>query len=112
MEHLLLSCSICHGTGMMNISTHQEPFLADYAGCDNCEGKGYTYCDDDIDERKEIIDSLIEGMITRLSDLSKWSMECKRGGLDNLAEKYLNRMDTCARGLARLKSYRAKLIKL
>jgi len=55
---------------------------------------------------------LIEGMMIRLADMSKMAMECKRGGLDNLVNKYTNRMDTCSRGLARLKAYRTKLIAL
>ncbi len=42
----------------------------------------------------------------------KWREEYKRGGLDNLVNKYTNRMDTCSRGLARLKAYRTKLIAL
>lgn len=112
MEHLLFRCSTCGGRGTIDISTSPEPWVANYAGCHECDGKGYTYCDEDIDSRIEDIDILIKGMITRIADLGMMSVECKRGGLDNLVNKYTNRMDTCARGLARLKAYRTKLIAL
>jgi RecJ-like exonuclease len=112
MEHLLFTCSTCHGRGTVDISRSPEPWVSNYADCQDCEGKGYRYCDEEIDERIDGVDSLIDGMMVRLADLSKWAMECKRGGLENLATRYTNRMDTCARALARLKAYRTKLIKL
>jgi hypothetical protein len=112
MEDLLFNCTTCDGRKILDYSNSPEPYVGYYDACYDCEGKGYKYHDDEVNQRIDDIDALIEGMMTRLADLSKWSMECKRGGLDNLATKYLNRMDTCARGLARLKAYRTKLIAL
>jgi hypothetical protein len=115
MEDLLFQCSTCEGRRILDYSNSPwatEPWLGEYGECYDCDGKGYKYHDDEVNQRIDDIDSLIEGMMIRLADLSKWAMECKRGGLDNLATRYTNRMDTCARALARLKAYRTKLIKL
>lgn len=112
MEHLLFNCTTCQGAKRLDYSTSPEPWVGDYDDCYDCEGKGYKYHDDEVNQRIDDIDSLIEGMMIRLADMSKMAMECKRGGLDNLVNKYTNRMDTCARGLARLKAYRTKLIAL
>jgi len=81
MEHLLFTCSTCHGRGTVDISRSPEPWVSNYADCQDCEGKGYRYCDEEIDERIDGVDSLIDGMMVRLADLSKWAMECKRGGI-------------------------------
>jgi len=51
------------------------------------------------------VELMIKGMMQRMQDLSHMAKECKRGGLDNLATKYTERMDLCARGLIRLSSY-------
>jgi len=112
MEDLLFQCSTCDGRRILDYSNSPEPWVGEYGACYDCDGKGYRYCDEEIDERIDGVDSLIDGMMVRLADLSKWAMECKRGGLENLATRYTNRMDTCARALARLKAYRTKLIKL
>lgn len=51
------------------------------------------------------IELMINGMVVRIQDLSHLAMECKRGGLDRLASKYIDRMELCAKGLGRLKKY-------
>jgi len=105
MEHLLINCSTCQGKGIVDVSTSPEPWVCVEAGCPDCDAKGYVYCDDDIDDRIEAIDTMIAGMMKRLAKLSKLTMA-------TATDKYLDRMDTCARGLARLKQYRTKLINL
>jgi hypothetical protein len=112
MEDLLFQCSTCDGRRILDYSNSPEPWVGEYGACYDCDGKGYKYHDDEVNQRIDDIDSLIEGMMTRLAYMSKMAMECKRGGLDNLVNKYTNRMDTCSRGLARLKAYRTKLIAL
>lgn len=112
MEHLLFRCSTCGGRGTIDISTSPEPWVADYAGCHDCDGKGYKYFDDEVNQRIDDINILIKGMMTRIVDLAIMVEECKRGGLDNLVSKYTNRIDTCVRGLERLRAYRTKLIAL
>ena len=51
------------------------------------------------------VELMIKGMMQRMQDLSFMAKECKRGGLNDLADRYTNRMDTCARGLIRLSTY-------
>jgi hypothetical protein len=51
------------------------------------------------------VELMISGMVERIRYLSDVAMECKRGGLDNLASKYIDRIELCARGLGRLKRY-------
>jgi hypothetical protein len=74
-----------------------------------CDGCGYVPDKDEIPFRIEEVNELIDGMQTRMRVISDTIMYCKKGLLHELAEKYVYRLDTCARGIGRLINYKKKL---
>ena len=59
-----------------------------------------------IKERINEVNWMIEGMQTRMRMHSDFIMQLKKGYLHELANKYNDRLDTCARGLGRLMNYK------
>jgi hypothetical protein len=74
-----------------------------------CDGKGLQLDKDEVEDRIGIIDDMIEGMQTRMRLHSDFIIQLKKGYLNELAEKYVYRLDTCSRGLGRLLNYKRKL---
>jgi hypothetical protein len=112
MEHLIISCSTCHGSGQVDISQSPEPWVGHYGGCEDCTGKGYIYSEDEIVQRIKDVDCMIQGFIDRLHETSKYVMHLHKKGLGHCSARATNKMDSCARAIARLKQYRTKLMKL
>jgi hypothetical protein len=77
-----------------------------------CDGKSEILCKDQVEDRIGIVDDMIQGMQDRMRVISDTIMFCKKGLLHELAEKYVDRLDTCARGVGRLNIYKNKLLKL
>ena len=113
MKDLTKHCSECDGWGTITIEHNgtEIPYLQDIVDyeCMSCSGTG-AYLDPElIKERIDEINDMIEGMQTRMRLHSDFIMTAKKGLLHELAEKYVYRLDTCARGLGRLINYKNKL---
>lgn len=113
MKDLTRHCSECDGWGTITIEHNgtEIPYLqniVDYE-CMSCSGTGERLDPESIKERIEDIDWMIEGMQTRMRMHSDFIMQLKKGYLHELANKYNDRLDTCARGLGRLMNYKRKL---
>ncbi len=116
MKNLMIKCKECDGDGYVTIDlndTHipYEQNPVDFT-CMYCDGKGVELNTDELPYRIEDINEMIEGMQTRMRVISDTIMYCKKGLLHELGEKYVYRLDTCARGLGRLLNYKNKLLKL
>jgi hypothetical protein len=116
MKNLMIECPECEGCGYVTIDlndTHipYEQKLVDYT-CMLCDGKSEVLCNDKVEDRIGMVDDMIQGMQDRMRVISDTIMFCKKGLLHELAEKYVNRLDTCARGVGRLNIYKNKLLKL
>ena len=109
MKNLQISCSKCDGWGGINISQHPEPWEAHIIECNGCDGFGYTIDIDELKYQIEHLEIMISGMRSRIIHFQWTITQCQRGLLFDLSEKFENRMDSCARGLARLNQYRNKL---
>ena len=113
MKDLTRHCSECDGWGTITIEHNgtEIPYLqniVDYE-CMSCSGTGEQLDPESIKDRIQDIDWMIEGMQTRMRMHSDFIMQLKKGYLHELANKYNNRLDTCARGLGRLMNYKRKL---
>jgi hypothetical protein len=116
MKDLTRHCSECDGWGTITIEHNgtEIPYLQDIVDyeCMSCTGTGQELDSELIKERIDEINDMIEGMQTRMRLHSDMIMTCKKGLLHELSEKYVYRLDTCARGLGRLLNYKRKLLKL
>jgi hypothetical protein len=113
MRSLFMNCQGCDGDGYVTIDlndTHipYEQNPVDYT-CIYCDGKGLQLDKDEVEDRIGIIDDMIEGMQTRMRLHSDFIIQLRKGYLNELAEKYVYRLDTCSRGLGRLLNYKRKL---
>ena len=116
MKNLFRECTECDGYGYVTIDlndTHipYEQKEVDYT-CMYCDGKGLVLDEDELPFRIEDLNDMIEGMQTRMRLHSDTIIQCEKGMLYELKEKYLDRLDTCARALGRLTIYKNKLLKL
>ena len=116
MKNLFMNCPECDGDGYVTIDlndTHipYEQNPVDFT-CMSCDGKGLALDKEEVEDRIGIVDDMILGMQTRMRMHSDFIMQLKKGYLHELANKYNNRLDTCARGLGRLNIYKNKLLKL
>ena len=113
IEKLKVECWSCYGDGFVveETSGKKEPWLWDeiQLTCDHCNGKGYEIDKDELPYRLEEIKDMLEGMRVRMEGHSKFIMQCEKGLLHELAQKYVYKLDTCARGYARLKQIESKL---
>ena len=112
MEHLIISCSTCQGSGQVDISQSPEPWVGHNGGCEDCTGKGYIYSEDEIVQRIEDVDCMIQGFIDRLDETARYVSYLHKQGLGHMTVRLTNKMDNCARAIARLRQYRKKLMKL
>lgn len=112
MEHLIISCSTCQGSGQVDISQSQEPWVSHYGGCEDCTGKGYIYSEDEIVQRIQDVDCMIQGFIDRLDETARYVGYLYKHDLGHLTVRLTNKMDNCSRAINRLRQYRIKLIKL
>lgn len=107
-----IECDYCDGDGFVieELSGKLEPWLHEerHVDCMKCERTGKVINS----EYLEWIDELIDGMKTRITLHCQTAMLCKKGMLDKLANKYVERMDLCSRALGRLQQYRKKLVNL
>jgi hypothetical protein len=113
MKDLLRDCEECNGWGTITIEHNRTdiPYLQDIVDyeCIYCSGTG-AYLDTELaKERVDEVNDMIQGMQDRMRVISDTIMFCKKGLLHELSEKYVYKLDTCARGLGRLVNYRKKL---
>jgi hypothetical protein len=60
-------------------------------------------------EKIENVNAIIEGFIYRIKMYQSLIPDLKRSGLNELAAKYDDRIDTCARAIGRLTIYKNKI---
>ena len=116
MKNLFMNCPECGGDGYVTIDlndTHipYEQNPVDFT-CMSCDGKGVALDKEEVEDRIGIVDDMIQGMQDRMCVISDTIMFCKKGLLHELSQKYVYRLDTCARGVGRLTNYKNKLLKL
>lgn len=113
MKSLLRECPECDGCGYVTVDindTHipYERNEIDYT-CMSCDGKGYVIIPDELNERIDEVQYMIEGMQTRIQMLSDWIKGANKYNNKYLVSRYINRLESCSRGLVRLKYYKQKL---
>lgn len=116
MKDLSRDCQECNGWGTITIEHNgtEIPYLQDIVDyeCMSCTGTGEQLDPELVQERIEEINDMILGMQTRMRMHSDFIMQLKKGYLHELANKYNDRLDTCARALGRLMNYKRKLYNL
>jgi hypothetical protein len=116
MKDLSRDCQECNGWGTVTIEHNgtEIPYLQDIVDyeCMSCTGTGEQLDPELVQERIEEINDMILGMQTRMRMHSDFIMQLKKGYLHELANKYNDRLDTCARALGRLMNYKRKLYNL
>lgn len=60
-------------------------------------------------EKIENVNAIIDGFIYRIKMYQSLIPDLKRSGLNQLADKYEDRIDTCARAIGRLTIYKNKI---
>lgn len=111
MEIFKTNCSKCGGWGKIDISEHPEPWMGFMVKCDWCDGHGWILNEDDINERIMQIELMIDGMTQRIKQFQWMVVQCQRGLLFEMADKFDARVEVCSVGLARLKNYKNNLKK-
>jgi hypothetical protein len=113
MKDLSRDCQECNGWGTITIEHNgtEIPYLQDIVDyeCMSCTGTGEQLDPELVQERIEEVNDMILGMQTRMRMHSDFIMQLKKGYLNELANKYNDRLDTCARALGRLMNYKRKL---
>ena len=89
----MMNCSECDGNGYVTIDlndTHipYEQKEMNYS-CMSCDGKGYQINKDELKEKIEAIDDMIQGMQVRMRMHSDFIIQLKKGLLHELAVKYV-----------------------
>ena len=116
MKNLMTNCSECNGDGYVTVDlndTHipYEQKEANYT-CMSCSGKGYELDKDELKEKIDAINDMIQGMQVRMRMHSDFIIQLKKGLLPELAEKYIYKLDISAMALGRLLNYKRKLYNL
>ena len=116
MKNLMINCSECNGDGYVTVdlnNTHisYEQKEANYT-CMSCSGKGYELDKDELKEKIDAINDMIQGMQVRMRCNSDFIIQLKKGLLPELAEKYIYKLDISAMALGRLLNYKRKLYNL
>lgn len=113
MKDLSRDCRECNGWGTVTIEHNgtEIPYLQDVVDyeCMSCTGTGAEIDPELVEERIQEINDMILGMQTRMRLHSDFIIQLKKGYLHELANKYVDRLDTCSRGLGRLLNYKRKL---
>lgn len=113
IENLKHECWGCDGAGYVIEETTgaKEPWLHNevHLTCEKCEGIGYDIDKDELEHRIDEIKDMLEGMRVRMRLHSDMIKSCEKGLLHELSQKYVYKLDTCARGYARLKQIESKL---
>jgi uncharacterized protein Yka (UPF0111/DUF47 family) len=60
-------------------------------------------------EKIENVNAIIDGFMYRIKMYQSLIPDLKRSGLNQLADKYDDRIDTCARAIGRLTIYKNKI---
>ena len=108
MKNYLTDCRLCQGNGKIEVSGNDEPYYEDWVTCNYCE-EGKILDSELIKEKLYDVNDLILGMQTRIELYEGLVKKCRLGYLDNLANKFEKRIETCKRGLLRLGQYKLKL---
>jgi hypothetical protein len=116
MKNLFKECPECDAAGYVTIDINDtdipyEQNEIDYT-CMVCDGTGGVVDKDELLEKIDQINDLIQGMQVRMRCHSDTIKHCKKGMLDQLAEKYVYKLEICSLALGRLMNYKRKLYNL
>ena len=114
MESFIETCYFCNGSGYVdydlnNTNTPYEQNLIQ-EDCDNCSGKGVIKDIDAITHKIESINEMIYGFQQKMKIHQRLIPELRRCYLNELADKYEDKIDTYSRAIGRLKNYKIKFI--
>jgi len=110
MKKFIKDCENCEGWGynLYNDDFEQNPVYDRRTECTLCE-EGKVLDSELIEDYIYSVDDLILGMKTRIELYERLVNLCRLGYLENLADKFQKRVETCKRGLLRLGQYKLKL---
>lgn len=114
MESFIETCYFCNGSGYVDYDLNKthipyEQHLIEES-CDNCSGSGKLKDIDAIMERIEGINDMIYGFQQKMKIHQRLIPELRRCYLNELADKYEDKVDTYARAIGRLKQYKINLL--
>jgi hypothetical protein len=116
MKDLFKKCPECDASGYVTVDINDtdipyEQNEIDYT-CMVCDGTGGVVDKDELLEKIDQVNDLIQGMQVRMRCHSDTIKHCKKGMLDQLAEKYVYKLEICSLALGRLMNYKRKLYNL
>ena len=113
-KEFIKECNTCCGSGTIaaNDSWDECPSYDYSVTCEECHGEGHIEDEEAIIQvecRIEDVEYMIDGMLTRIRLTSDTLKDLSKGMFYELLPKYKNKLNTQARGLARLESYLVNL---
>ena len=111
MESFIEKCEYCNGSGYIDYDLNKthipyEQHLIE-EDCDNCSGKGFIKNNDHIIEK---IDDMIHIFKWKMKVNQRLIPELRSGYLNELADKYEDKIDTYSRAIGRLQNYKKKFL--
>ena len=113
MESFIETCYYCNGSGYVDYDLnktnipYQQHLIEE--SCDNCSGHGVIRDTEAIIERIQAVNEMIYVFQQKMKIHQRLIPELRRGYLNELADKYEDKVDTYARAIARLIQYKQKL---
>lgn len=114
MEKFFKDCTGCGGTGVQGksiLAPYDPKDLVEWT-CEDCHGEAQVLDEEELDCRLFEVKEMIDGLSIRIGIFKDMANKCRLGYLDNLANKFENRIDTLQRGIKRLTEYKLKLEEL
>ena len=111
MESFIEKCEYCNGSGYVDYDLnktnipYQQHLIED--DCDNCSGQGFIKNNDHIIEK---IDDMIHIFKWKMKVNQRLIPELRSGYLNELADKYEDKIDTYSRAIGRLQNYKKKFL--
>lgn len=114
MESFIEKCYFCNGSGYVDYdinNTHipYEQHLVEES-CENCSGSGIIKDIDAIREKLDAINDMIYVFQQKMKIHQRLIPELRRCYLNQLADKYEDKIDTYARAIGRLHNYKLKFL--
>lgn len=111
MKKFFKECAGCNGSGKQGEFTTWDcdPRRINEWTCEDCGGEGNFLDQDELDCRLFEVKEMIDGLSIRIGIFKDMANKCRLGYLDNLANKFDNRIDTLQRAIKRLTEYKFKL---
>ena len=113
MESFIETCYYCNGSGYVDYDLnktnipYQQHLIEE--SCENCSGHGVIRDTQAIIERIQAVNEMIYVFQQKMKIHQRLIPELRRCYLNELADKYEDKVDTYARAIARLIQYKQKL---